>query len=199
MTKEIIENEFIKLIKSFNIKENDIPKILDSFEFLKLEKGKKFLELNEISNKIGLLFYGMLIAYSLDENNEKLVSRFYFLPENSFVVNFESYLQNSKSDEIIEVQEECCLMTISKEKLELLYKEFPVFNNVGRQIAEESYTKALKKIKILQTAKAKERILELKKQNPELFNKFSNISIASYLGMHRNTYNKEIKTINFEH
>lgn len=199
MTKEVIENEFIKLIKSLSITENDIPKILNNFEFLKLEKGKKFLHLNEVSNKIGLLFYGILIAYSFDENNEKLVSRFYFLPENIFVVNLESYLQNIKSNEIIEVQEECCLMTISKENLEMLYSEFPVFNSVGRQVAEESYTKALKKMKILQTSNARERILELKKQSPELFNKFSNISIASYLGMHRNTYNKEIKKINFEH
>lgn len=181
-----------ELLKQYGLSGNEISKIISIFKFEELKKGDKFLLEGKKSNRIGLLLDGLLIAYYTNQSGEKNISRFYYSPENLIVVDFESFIQDTKSNECIEAFEDTYLVIIEKDDLYDLYKEFPILNNVGRYIAEESYIKALRKIKLLQTANAKGRIIELQNQSPELFTKLPSSYIASYLGMHRNTYNKAI-------
>ena len=144
---------------------------------------------------MGILFGGILYAYSTNKNGEKNISRFFYLPDNVIVVNLESFIHDIKSEETIECFEDAYMVTIEKTELNKLYEEIPQLNSIGRLLAEDSYIKALRKIKLLQTKNAKDRILVLREQSPELFKKLPSSYIASYLGMHRNTYNKAFSSI----
>lgn len=184
-----------ELLMTFGLEESTISRIVDTYESLEIKKGKSFLKEGKKSDKIGLLLSGLLYAYTTDDNGNKNVSRFFYSPENLIVVNLESFIQNKNSDETIECLEDSYLITIDREALFNLYIEEPQLNNIGRTLAEESYIKALKKIKLLQTKNGRERILLLREQSPELFLKVQKSYIASYLGMHRNTYDKAFKMI----
>ena len=181
-----------KLLKNLGFDETEISKILSVNKYYTLSKGDIFLNEGKKSDIVGLLLKGMLFAYSLNKLGDKNISRFFYLPENLIVVNYESFNRNSKSEETIECFENAILIIINKSDLNSLYNEIPRLNIIVRQLAEESYIKALQKIKILQAQNAKERIKNLQKLSPILFQKLPKSYIASYLGMHRNTYNKAI-------
>lgn len=188
-------NKTKELLHSFGIEDSGIAKIIDKYECVEIKKGETFLKENKKSDRIGILFSGLMYAYTTDVNGNKNVSRFFYSPQNIIVVNLESFTQNKISDEAIVSIEDSYLITIDKSSLFELYNEIPKLNQIGRTLAEDSYIKALKKIKLLQTSNARERISLLMEQAPELFRKVAKSYIASYLGMHRNTYDKAFSTI----
>lgn len=186
-----IEN--ILLLYGFD--NTSVTSVISSFEIIKVKKGSNFLKEGKKSDRIGILIDGLLFAYTINEKGEKNVSRFFYNPENPIVVNFKSLILNEPSDEIIECLEDSYLIVIKKGRLDELYTKLPAMNKIGRVIAEDSYIKALNKIKILQSNNSRERIITLQNQAPELFKKVQKNYIASYLGMHRNTFNKAFASI----
>lgn len=191
--KEIDHTQLIEnLFKNFGLAESEIKQIISVYKLDKLKKGDQYLKEGKVSNKIGILMSGILFAYTINDFGEKNVSRFFYSPQNLIVVNFESFLSNEKSEETIECFEDSFLITILKTDLEKLYNDIPRLNSIGRSLAEDSYINALRKIKLLQSKNAKDRIKTLRDQSPELFQKLPANYIASYLGMHRNTYQKAL-------
>lgn len=184
-----------ELLQRFELEENEITKIMSVYKFEKIKKGDIFIQEGESTKKVGILFGGILYAYSTNKDGDKNISRFFYLPDNVIVVNLESFIHDIKSEETIECFEDAFIVTIEKSDLYKLYEEIPQLNSIGRLLAEDSYIKALRKIKLLQTKNARDRILILREQSPELFKKLPGSYIASYLGMHRNTYNNAFSSI----
>ena len=163
--KDIL-NKATTLLKKIGLGEDEILRVFCVCKTLSIYKGDYFLQEGKLSDKIGLLLNGVLYAFNTNETGEKNISRFFYSPENIIVASFESFVTGSKSEETIECFEDANLIVISKADLYKLYDEIPKLNSVGRLLAEDSYIKALKKIKILQSKNASERIDILMSQSP---------------------------------
>ncbi len=187
------ENLLKEYLKTFNLTINEIIEISSKFYPLYLKKGDAFCKINYVSKEMGILIDGLLYAYYETVDFTKKVSRFFYLPDNFIVSSFESFSLKVPSNETIKVLEDCFLLCISRDDLEYLYNEIPTMNFIGRQIAEHSYIRTLRRFHSLQAIDKKQRVKEYFQEQPHLFNKVKRQHLASYLGVNRNMISEVLK------
>jgi CRP/FNR family transcriptional regulator, anaerobic regulatory protein len=202
MSKLLSEDKINKLLFGFGLKEEDFRLLLSKIKTETVKKGDNFITSNSSCKKIGILASGLMVAYYDRNNGEQAASRFFYAPKekdismnnhkptNIIVTSFKSFTSGEMAHETIKALEDSHLFVLSKESMDELYTKIPKMNVIGRHLAEESYMQALDKIKMLQTLSAEDRIHLFKKENSGLYHKLPKVSVASYLGMHRNTFNK---------
>lgn len=163
--------------------------IKSHFEPLHLKKGELFCQSGKLTNRLGVLFNGLLCAkYETAISAKETISRFYYQPKNIVVVSFDSFKNKTPANETIEAIEESFLFCLSKESLHSLYETVPEMNSLGRKMAEQSYVQALKRIHDLQTLNVKQRLDKFYIDHPELYGVIQIQHLCSYLGIDRNAY-----------
>lgn len=95
----------------------------------------------------------------------------------------------------IQAIEETKLLVIDYSSLQKLYKSSPVWQNIGRKVAEQEYIVMEKYASVLNNETAKEKYLRLLKEQPTVIQKASVEDIASYLGVTRRTLSRIRKEI----
>ncbi len=184
------EDQIIKGLDAF-FKSHGIDVSAESFIALSkklerktVEKGKTFCKNGKACNEIGILLRGIMCSYFESPNNSRQISRFFFLQNHHLLVSsFESFKNQTPSNETIEAVEESELLCISFENLQKLYHDYPDLNKLGRHLAEENYIRALQRIHNLQTMDSKELLIIFRKEKKFLFGRVDLKDIASYLGM----------------
>jgi CRP/FNR family transcriptional regulator, anaerobic regulatory protein len=79
--------------------------------------------------------------------------------------------------------EACEVVQFSKEDIYKLYDRYPIFDRVGRVMAENAFLSLSSLNKMLTNEEPEERYLNLLKKRPELIEKIPQHYIASYLGI----------------
>jgi CRP/FNR family transcriptional regulator, anaerobic regulatory protein len=180
-----------EILKKFGIKKEKVYYISKYLLPLHFKKGEIFSEYGKICNKIGILFSGLLYAnYEIENSTQEIVSRFFFSPDNIVVTSFESFYYQLPSNESIKALEDSYLFCINRKDLSHLYNILPELNLIGRQIAEQSYIQALRRIHNLQAMNSQQRVNDFFEKQPELYNKIMKKHLTSYLGLNRNAVTK---------
>ncbi len=176
MTTQIIRN--IKSIVTLNdTEEAAFVKILSVKQF----KKKDFLlQEGRTCNKIFFLNSGCTRLFYNVDGVENTVQ--FFFP-NSWYTDFSSFLTGQAALENLQALEPCEVLEIKKDDLYKLYNQYPVFDRIGRILAENAFLSLSKLNKMLTNEEPEERYLNLMKQRPELFEKIPQHYIASYLGV----------------
>lgn len=168
-------------------------------KILRVEHVKRnsfFLKKGEHSNRIGLLVKGLIYAYSSDSNSEEHIHNFFYPGSSQDIVfNYESYIQNVPSELAYKCYQDATLIVLDTMEVKKLYQQFPRFYQLEMLIMQPQFLQALFRSKMLQSGSALEKITILKAQAPEIFRLFPSIYIASYLGIHRNTFNRAMSKI----
>lgn len=182
-----------QFLASYNVEPEAIEFLRTKLTSERLRKGDEFSIQGKICDKIGILVAGLLYASFQPENEEdEKVSRFFYSPRNIIVTSFESFNEVRPSSESIIALEDSFLLCISREDLNRLYELSPEVNTIGRKLAEESYIQLFRRARALQTLDGEDLIKDFWETHPELVNhpSISLQQIASYLGIHRNTYRR---------
>ncbi|KAK3604981.1 hypothetical protein CHS0354_000646 [Potamilus streckersoni] len=103
--------------------------------------------------------------------------------ENYFAVDFRSFLVQQPSHLAFEAVEDVKIIEISYEFWGSSVSKNENFKNIARVIVENAYNAAHVRAFSMLTKTAKERYLELLKDQPYLINKFHHYDIAAYLGV----------------
>lgn len=166
---------------------------------LRLKKGEFFAKEGEVSSLVGILLdqKGVLKAYSHnEEDGEKRVTRIFYSQENLIVSSFESFKQQTPAQEnIVAVTDDILILAINYDDLQLIYREIPAFNAIGRILAEQSYITVLKKHRELQSLSGKQRVQNFYNNSKWLLNVVDAQDLASYIGLSRNKYGEYLKEI----
>lgn len=178
---------------SLNVEELEVLKSV--FTTVELKKGDLFQELNQPCERLGVLTEGALYAYSILEDGSEKVHGFYYPVEQCVVFNYKSYHKGEYSNIYIKCYETATLHTILLSEVKKLYPKYPFFALIEQEIAKHNLQTAIKKIEILQTDTNLEKIKSLQSYYTKLFLFFPYTYIASYLGIHRNTFNRVFKKI----
>jgi CRP-like cAMP-binding protein len=177
------------LFNSFGIfTDAEIEYILTHFESKTYQKGAIVLDFGQINDKLYFIESGILREFSMkdededeDEDEDQTITN-WLMSENDFQYSAESFLDQKPSQMAIEVLEKAKLWTISKQKLDKLYMEFPQLNMIGR-IMTETYVKKYEVfVKVLRQSKAK-RLDWFYKYHKDITNRVLNKHIATYLNM----------------
>jgi CRP-like cAMP-binding protein len=183
-----------EFFKGFKLSKESVGRVKSFLEEITIAPKQLFVKKNKPCKQLGFLVEGLLYAkFENKHSGEENVSRFYYSPKNIIVTSFDSFSSSSPANEDIECIEPSHLFCITRKDLQHLYDEVPGMERLGREIAEQSYIQALQYIRSMQALSVEKRIDDFLDQNPGLFNRIKRESIASYLGVHRNTLSRQLK------
>lgn len=165
------------------------------YEVIEFKKGELFMKEGAPWYNFGFLIKGSLYSYFYNDQGEKSVTGFYYFPQQYMVVDYESFVEETKISANYECFEPTVILKFNGKKLNELFPIIPSLYRTRLEVAENRYFASLNMIKLLRTTNASEKVQELYNQSPEIFRIFPYAYIASYLGMHRNTYRRAIKNL----
>lgn len=184
-------NHIIQKFAHFNLTEEELEETRKILRVEHVKRNSFFLKKGEQSNRIGLLVEGLIYAYSMDnEQEEHIHSFFYPGSQQDIVFNYEAYIQHHPSEIAYKCYQDATLLVLDTVEAKKLYQQFPRFYQLEMLIMQPQFLQALFRSKMLQSGSAFEKISILKTQSPEIFRLFPSTYIASYLGIHRNTFNR---------
>jgi CRP/FNR family transcriptional regulator, anaerobic regulatory protein len=176
MITQILQS--IKSIVSLNKEEEEaFTKILQVKQF----KKKEFLlQEGQVCNKISFINNGCMRAFYNVDGVENTVQFFF---ADSWYTDYTSFLTGQPTVENMQALEPCEVVQFSKTDIYKLYDSYPVFDRVGRVMAENAFRSISLLNKMLTNEEPEERYLNLLKQRPELVEHIPQHYIASYLGL----------------
>ena len=105
------------------------------------------------------------------------------MKEGDVIISVESYFKQQPSKENIQAIEDCELICISYDDLQVIYTKFPEFNFIARILTEKYYTLSEQRLFSLRMQRANERYAYLMRDYPEIIQRVPSTFIASYLGI----------------
>ncbi len=165
-------SDFIK--SKVAIEETDLQIILSKFKEQTVKKGKFVLKKGQIANQYFFIKSGGL-RFSYGAFGVRDTSWVVF--QNRFFTEMFSLMPQKPTRFDIEAVEETVLLYVSKPEMELLYRQFPVWQEFGRKTWEGLAVGMIDQIVSFQTLTAEERYLEFRK-TPELLQKISIKNLA---------------------
>lgn len=176
MTSQIVAS-----IKSFvpinKIEEEAFVSIL---EVIKIKKKEFILKEGQICNKITFINSGCTrVFYNVDGIENTI--QFFF--GDSWYTDYESFLTGQPANENMQALQASEVIQIKKEDLYKLYDQHPIFDRVGRVMAENAFISVIRRNQMLTNEEPELRYLNLMKQRPELVQQIPQHYIASYLGI----------------
>jgi CRP/FNR family transcriptional regulator, anaerobic regulatory protein len=188
MTDQILNSieSFVKLSKD---DEDAFVAILSVKEY----KKKEFLYTEgQACKKIYFINSGCMRAFYNIDGLENTIQFFF---ADSWYTDYESLLTEQAASEIMQALEPCEVVEFSKTDLYKLYETHPIFNAVGRVMAEQAFMSLSKLTKMRTNEEPTERYLNLLKQRPEVVERIPQHYIASYLGVKPETLSRIRKRI----
>lgn len=146
-----------------------------------LLKSDFFLKQGEKCKYLGFIKKGTVRSFYINDQGREINFGFYF--ENEFFTDYESILCDTVSNMNIQALENCEILLLSKEQLQVLYQKEAYWQKFGRMMSEKIYLDAKKRIDDLLCRSPENRYLNLLKKQPLLFQKIAQKHIASYLGV----------------
>lgn len=184
--------EFADFIKSkVFIQEADLQLILDKFKVKTVEKGQFILKRGQIANQYFYIRSGAL-RFFFGEFDQQLTAWVVF--SNEFFAEISSLSSQKPTRFNIEAIEQTELLYIDKTTMEMLYKQFPSWQEFGRKTWEAMSVRMIDEIINFQTKTAEERYLEFLKV-PGYLQKVPVKQLASYLGITPNALSRIRKKI----
>lgn len=176
MTEELIIS--IQSFIDLNPKEIDCIKLL--FKEKSIKKGDFFLEDGQVCKYAGFIVKG-LIRYYINYNGED--KTYAFAQENNFVCNNESFIPQTPSTKIIQALEDCEILQISYDDLQIFYKSIRQGERFGRLVIEQVFIQTLQDLSSFYTDTPEYRYEKFVKKHPDLQQRISQYHIASYVGV----------------
>ena len=175
------KEKLINHIKKFvNINDDDKKKIIDSFDFIKVNKKDYLLETGKICNHKYFIVKGCFRYFAIDEKgNEKILK---FGIEDWWLCDYDSYTNNKKSEINIQALENSELLKINKSKLEELFSNVPLVEKYFRIIYEKIIVASQRKSLFYVNYSSEEIFNNMLKVLPEFAQRVPQYMIASYLG-----------------
>ena len=184
--------EFSDFIKSkVAIQQSDLEVILSTFKTKQVKKGQLILKRGQIAHQYFYIRSGAL-RFFFGEFDEQLTAWVVF--QNEFFTEISSLNPQKPTRFNIEAIEDSELIYIDKPEMEMLYKQFPAWQEFGRITWEAMAVRMIDQIISFQTLSAEERYLEFMAKS-ELIQRVPVKQIASYLGITPNALSRIRKNI----
>jgi CRP-like cAMP-binding protein len=145
-------------------------------------KRKQFiLQEGDVCKHYTFVVQGCFKMYKVDNNGNE--HNLQFSIEDGWIGDLGSFYSEIKSELYIEAMEPSVIFQIVKEDLLYLFLHYPKFNVKFKVLVENAYIRLQKRVLQNISSTAEERYIDFMATYPNLFNRISNVQIASYLGI----------------
>ena len=177
---------FIEKYVSLNFLEWNLFK--SKVKIKRYKKGQTIHHIGDICTKLAFINSGLARAYIIGEDGKDYTWSIFFNDENShmtnlFVVDYDSFTNQTESNLSIEAIEDCELFIIDYIDIQFMYDKLKKGERFGRLMAQEAYTYLHKMAIDRQLKTAKERFDEFMQKTPYLLDKVPQYHIATFLGI----------------
>lgn len=153
----------------------------------KYKKGEIIVNEGEVCHFFAFIMEGAVRSYFIKKDIE--YTKFVLL-KNNFVTALSSYVENKPSREIIQAIPYTKLICIDRQALELLCKDFPVFEKALRRFIEISHLRVERRLIAFISMTAEERYRALAIEQPEIIQKIPLQYVASLIGIQPETLSR---------
>lgn len=182
-------DKFKQFLKNISpITDNEFADTISCFTEQKLQKGDYFVKQDKVCKHIGFIISGAIRIYYINQKDEEIT--YGFCQENCLTTSFKSFISQTPSHLVLQALEDTNLLTIDFEQLNLLYKKYPTWQNIGRIITQNEFLIMEQYASVLNNETAKEKYLRLLKEQSSILQKAKIEDIASYLGVTRRTLSR---------
>jgi len=178
--------EFIDPYISFNIIEWRLFK--SKLKISQHKKGEIVHYAGDICSKLMFINYGIARAYIIDDEGKDHTWSIYFNDKNAkmtnfYLVDYDSFIHQTKSHISIEILEDCELVSICYDDVQFLYNKLKKGERFGRLMSESAYAYTHNYIIDRMTKSAMQRFEEFMQNTPYLLEKVPQYHIATLLGI----------------
>ncbi|MFT4736375.1 MAG: CRP-like cAMP-binding protein [Cyclobacteriaceae bacterium] len=173
------------LIEYFNdllpLNEEEKSIVETVFKERRVKRRQFILQEGDVCKLNTFVMEGCFKMYMVDTNAKE--HNLQFAIENWWIGDISSFHTEQPSKLYIEAIENSVILQINKEDQLKLFVEYPKFNRIFRVITENALVSTQRRVLQNISSTAEERYLDFMARYPHLFNRISNIQIASYLGV----------------
>ena len=178
--------KFIERYISHNFVEWTIFK--SKLKIEQFKKGETILYMGDVSETLRFIDNGLARAYMISEEGKDYTWSIFFNDENAqmtnlFVVDYDSFLNQTPSTLYIEALEDTTLIAIDYKDVQFLYDKLKKGERFGRLMSQEAYSYLHQQSIDRQIKTADERFEDFMKKTPYLLEKVPQYHIATFLGM----------------
>lgn len=173
------------LIEYFNrillLDEREIAFVEEVFKEKRVKKRQFILQEGDICKHNTYVLEGCFRMYLVDSKGKE--HNLQFAIENWWIGDIGSFHSNAPSKLNVEAIENSIILQVKKEDQLKLFTNYPKFNQIFRVLAENAMVGLQRRVLQNIISTAEERYLDFLERHPHLFNRISNVQIASYLGV----------------
>lgn len=181
------------LLQFGNLNPQQIDFITRKSKELKLSKEDYFSEAGKVAKQIGFVLEGILRVCYYNNKGEDVTT--YFIEENNFVVDLDSFDNRIPSTGYVQAITECKLIIFSKQSWEEIESTIVGWESIVSKIVKKSLIQKIDRRSPLVSEDATTRYLEFLERYPHLTNRIPLSYLASYLGITQSSLSRIRKKI----
>lgn len=163
------------------LNDTEIKEVESRFFERSIKRKQYILQEGDVCKHYTFVVKGCFKMYKVDSNGNE--HNLQFSVENGWIGDAGSFYSAKASQLFIEAMEPAVILQIEKSNLLHLFTNYLVFNRIFRVLVENAYVQLQKRVLQNIGSTAEERYLDFTSNYPGLFNRISNVQIASYLGI----------------
>ena len=182
-------NPFVNFILHFvSLPDSDSNLLENELTYKKYKTGEKIIQEGSICKNILFIVSGKARSFFINQEGQDLTWNFHFNDneakfENYFLVDYNSFLLQTPTFLSFQAIEDIEVVILSYDSIKKLTSNSHILEKVASKMSETAYLNVHKRAFTLLTMNAKERYLQILKEEPYLLNKFQHYLIASYIGV----------------
>ncbi len=170
-----------EIFKNSELTDSELEMILPKFKKIEFKKNDYILREGSIANYYYFIEKGFIRSYATDTEGNDITTGFY--SKAQIVIDWPSFFLRTATRENIQTLTDCICWRLDFDKFQQLFHSIKTFREEGRKRLVGSYFELKKKSIAMITDQAKDRYLQLLKDNPEIIKNVSLKHIATYLGI----------------
>ena len=169
------------LLQFGQLNQQQIDLVKSKAKEVQLKKEDYFSEAGKIAKQVAFITDGILRVCYYNNKGEEITR--YFLDENNFAVDINSFMTKIPSSEYIQAITDCKLIVFSEDALKELSLTIIGWDGIINQITAKSLIEKVNRISPMLAEDAKSRYLNFLVKFPQLANRIPLSFLASYLGI----------------
>jgi CRP-like cAMP-binding protein len=161
--------------------EEEIRELGNRAIYRRIKRRQLILSEGDVCNCYTFVVDGCFKMYKVDNLGRE--HNLQFSIENGWIADLGSFYSEKPSELYIEAIEASKVIQLKKADMLFFFTHFHKFDRNFRVLVENAFIQMQKRVLQNISSTAEERYLDFMENHPELFNRISNVQIASYIGV----------------
>ncbi len=176
------------ILKFGNLNEQQVALLESKVNERVLAPGEYFSQAGKIPKEFGFVVDGVLRVFYYDNEANEVTK--YFIDENNWVVDLDSFNLQMPSAEYIQSVTGCKLVVIDKAGLSELSSTIIEWDRIQAKMTSKALLEKVERVSPMVSEDAKTKYLEFLNRFPGLANRIPLNHIASYIGITRSSLSR---------